>query len=244
MKRNKISHLVDKQMNRWNREKKESHVISDTLEPAEMPMHSIVTVSRQMGSGGEYIAQEVAKKLGFKIYDKKLVDEIADMSHMRKSQVESLDERSRHFVEECYRAIMLDSHFLTGSTYFKHLSEVVLSVAQHGNAVIVGRGAHFILGEKSGVRVRIISSTKTRIRRIMEELNIDENKAARLIKKNDMEKGSFVNMHFGENIDNPDNFDLVINTDEVTFDEAAAMIVWIAKRKMKETKDHCHPGYC
>jgi len=41
-----------------------------------------------------------------------------------------------------------------------------------------------------------------------------------------------------ENIDNPDNFDIVINTDEVTLDEAVAMIVWLEKRKMKDTKEH------
>ena len=238
MKLNKFSRLVDKNLKRWDRAVKEQTTIADSREPEEMPMHSIVTISRQLGSGGEYIAQEVAKKLGFKIYDKKLVDEIADKAQMRKSQVESLDERSRFFVEECYRALMMDSHFLTSSTYFKHLSEVVLSVAQHGNAVIVGRGAHFILGGKTGLRVRIISSTNTRILRVMEEFSLDVDQAARFLKKNDMEKGSFINMHFGQNIDNPDNFDMVINTDEVTFDEAAAMIVWLEKRKMKETKAH------
>jgi len=199
MRRSKINNMVDKQMRRWNKQK-ESKAISDTREPEEMPMHSIVTISRQLGAGGKYIAEEVAKKLGFKIYDKKIVEEIADKAQMRKSQVETLDERGRHFVEECYRALMLDSHFLTTSTYFKHLSEVVLTVAQHGDAVIVGRGAHFILGGKTGVRVRIISSMRTRIGRLMKEFNIDEAKAAKMIKKNDTEKGSFVNVHFGENI--------------------------------------------
>ena len=242
MKHSRVSRMVDRQFKMWSRQKK--RVITDTREPEEMPMHSIVTISRQLGSGGEYIAHQVAKKLGFKIYDKKIVDEIANKSQMLKSQVESLDERSKHFIEECYRALMMDSHFLTSSTYFKHLSEVVLAVAQHGKAVIVGRGAHFILGEKTGLRVRIISSDKNRIKRVMKKEKVDKNRAIKLIKKNDAEKGSFINLHFGQNIDTPENFDITINTDEITPDEAVDLIVWLERRKMRETKDHCKHGYC
>ncbi|MCD4782700.1 MAG: cytidylate kinase-like family protein [Candidatus Eremiobacteraeota bacterium] len=237
MKRSRVSRMVDKQFRMWNRKKE--RVVTDTREPAEMPMHSIVAISRQLGSGGEYIAHHVAKKLGFKIYDKKIVEEISNKSQMRKSQVESLDERSKHFIEECYRALMMDSHFLTSSNYFKHLSEVVLTIAQHGKAVIVGRGSHFILGEKTGLRVRIISSDKNRIRRVMKKEKVDKNKAIKLIRKNDVEKGSFIDLHFGQNIDTPENFDLIINTDEITPDEAVDLIVWLEKRKMRETKDHC-----
>lgn len=236
MRRN-ISNLVNKQIQRWKRNKQTQKVVADTREPAEMPMHSIVTISRQWGSGGEVIAQKVARMLGFKVYDKKIVDEIANKSQMRKTQVESLDERSKHFIEECYRALMLESHFLTSSNYFKHLSEVVLSVAQHGKAVIVGRGAHFILGKKTGLRVRIFASKDTRVERIMKMENVNQRQAIKLIEKNDAEKAAFINMHFGENTDDLRYFDIAINTDQVSFDEAADLIVWLEKKKMSDTTE-------
>lgn len=244
MNRMKISNMLNGQFKKWNSHKKKKKVITDTLEPAEMPMHSIVTLSRQMGSGGEFIGYQTAKKLGFKHYDKKLVDEIANKAQMRKTQVESLDERSRNFIEECYRAIMMDSHFLTSSSYFKHLSEVVLSIAQHGKAVIVGRGANFVLGDKTGLRVRIVSSLQKRIKRVVKKRGISEKKALEIIKRDDSQKKQFIQTHFGQDIEVCTNFDLIINTDEITLDEAVDLIVWLERRKMHEKKNHGRPGYC
>lgn len=234
MARVKISHLLDKQVSRFDRGVGCKCVVADDTDPPELRLNSIITFSRQLASGGEYIAQEVAKRLNFKIYHKDLVDKIANKANLRRSQVESLDEKSRQAIEEWYKAIMMEPNFLTSSEYFKHLSETVLSIAQHGRAVIVGRGANFILGERTGLRVRVIAPEKTRIERLMKIENIDEKKATKLIRASDKERRRFIKEHFGKKVDDEHDYDLIINTEKISLNEAIDMIVNLMKNRLKE----------
>jgi cytidylate kinase len=234
MKRIKMNDLLNRQVSRWNVETRKPGFITDDKDPGEIPLNTIITISRQLGSGGEYVAKKVAQKLGFKVYHKKLVDEIAGKTHLRKAQIEALDEKSRQFIEEFYRALLLEPGYLTSSEYFRHLSEVVISLAHNGRAVIVGRGAHLILGSKTGLRIRFVASKECRIKRVEKFRSVDRKAAEKLVETDDEQKSQFLKKHFGKKINDPNDFDMVFNTDKISEDEAADVIIWMMKKKMRE----------
>ncbi|MCE1245824.1 MAG: cytidylate kinase-like family protein [Firmicutes bacterium] len=235
MKRVKLTDLLNRQVGKWNVETNKASIVTDDTNRTDLQLQTIITISRQLGSGGEYIAKKVAQKLGFKVYHKKLVDEIAGKANLRKAQIEALDEKSRMFIEEFYRAILLEPGYLTSSEYFKHLSEVILSIAHNGMSVIVGRGAHLILGSKTGLRIRFIASKETRIAKLVKTKKITEKEAEKLVDTDDEQKAYFLKKHFGKKFSDPGDFDLVINTDKITEDEATDIIIWLMKKKIRET---------
>src|SRR5262245_58219201 len=103
-----------------------------------------VAVSREAGALGTSVAAEVGRRLGWPVYDRELLDKIAEELRRPASRLEAVDERPASWLEECLSAL-LDKQTVSPDTYFKYLNGAVRGLEKTGRCVIVGRGANFIL---------------------------------------------------------------------------------------------------
>ncbi|KAA3658967.1 MAG: hypothetical protein DWQ10_09995, partial [Calditrichaeota bacterium] len=105
-----------------------------------------------------------------------------------------------------------------------HLSEIILSIAQHGRAVIIGRGANFILPKGQTLDVRLIAPLQHRVYYLADKLQIDYEKAKHMVIYSDQERQAFLQKFFNKTEFDPLHYDLVINTGNVNYTTAAQII--------------------
>jgi len=189
-----------------------------------------VTISREAGCGGGPISRLVAKKLGFKLYDKQLIELTSKKSKRRRQLIESLDEKDQGFVDDLINS-MLNPDYVTEETYIKHLCQVVLSVASKGNCVILGRGSNFITSQYGGLHVRIVAPFLVRAGYAAQYENRTIYDARERVKEYDRERKDFLKKHFGKDPSNAKFYDLVVNTTYYNLEQAANIIITAFKQK-------------
>jgi cytidylate kinase len=211
--------LVDRQIREWerNRLREQARKEEDKIAPP------LISISRQLGSGGAAIAEDVAKKMKFQLLDKTIVEAIASRTGTREHAVRTLEERGIGLLEESIRAA-LEPMSLTKSTYMKHLTEVLIVAAEHGCAVVMGRGAHFLLHQYPVFRVRVIAPLNIRIGRVSLRESIPFKEAEKKVRKIEAERADFIRNNFHTDINDPSHYDLVLNTEKMSFKQAALMI--------------------
>ena len=214
--RRSIEKIVDDQVLQWNRftaEKKEA-----------LSGISVITISRESGSGGTILAEKLANELTFDLFHREVIQEMAESANISTRIVETLDEKGLSVLEDSVAAVIRDRH-LWPDEFLRHLMKVVGTIGKHGRAVIVGRGAHFILAQNENLKVRVIAPLAMRIRNVSRELDIAESEAQKMILKKDSDRRSFSRKYFYTDVTDPLNYDLVINTARVSIDTAVKGIV-------------------
>jgi cytidylate kinase len=188
-------------------------------------------VSREAASGGSLIARQVGARLGWDVYDGEIVDEIARVEHERKRLVESVDERSRSRWEQTWQQVLTRAQ-PADATYLHGLRQVVMSLGHHGDAVIVGRGARHLLPPGCAVRVRTVAPLEQRVARMAEEESIPKAKARAKIREIDAARAAFIWKTFKQRTDDPLNYDLMINTGEVSIAAATDIVLAAISAKL------------
>jgi cytidylate kinase len=213
--------IVGKEMRRWELGKQlRQRFQRDETEHRSAPC--VITISRQWGSGGTNIASLVAQALGFELYDKELLNEVAERLGANPRQIEHHDERGPELVGSMVLQL-LEGNRPTETTYLRTLAKVMRQIAKQGQAVIVGRGGSYILPDS--FRVRIMAPEPVRIARIAELHEFDEKTARRKVLEMDRQRTNFVRAHFGCDINNPLGYDLVINTQHCSIEHASHLVV-------------------
>ncbi|NWG11976.1 MAG: cytidylate kinase family protein, partial [Acidobacteria bacterium] len=152
------AHLVERQM--LFRDARE-RVERPGAEGARSARYRFLTISRQIGSLGGAIVQELAGNLCWQVYDREIVDSIARSAHVRQRLVEQLDEKAQNLVHETVRRFlrMAEGGSFGLEEYHEGLLRTLAGLAGQGSAILVGRGANFALyGEKGGLHVRVVAS--------------------------------------------------------------------------------------
>ena len=129
-------------------------------ERAAHELHStyVVTVSRGYGALGKETAQALADTLGVSCCDRMILQEVAKRAHVDAELIQRLDEHVENFGSDWWRSLFSGKSY-PRERYLHHLIKVVLNISVKGG-VIVGRGAHLILGPRRCFRVRIVGSLK------------------------------------------------------------------------------------
>ena len=188
-------------------------------------------ISREKGAGGSAVGQLAGKRLGWPVFDKEIVDAIAQKAHVRRELIESLDERDRATIRDAV-ARFLHPQPIETAGYLAQLQEVLLTLGHQGDVVIVGRGAEFILPSQFGVRVRMVAPIEVRVRRIASEDDLSL-KAARVeVEQSDRERRMLARRHFHQDLRDPLNQDLTINTAELTVEAATEVVLAAVERKL------------
>lgn len=196
----------------------------------ELPL---ITISREMGSGGRPIAQLVAKKLGppWKVFHKEIIEEIAKEVHLEKKLVREIDENKIPLIEEVL-GDFFGKRYLSLSTYYKHLVKILSTIGQRGYAVIMGRGAHYLFPK--GLNVRTICEMNQRIKWEMEFEHVTKSQAIRRIEESDKKRYEFEKAVYNHDIRKAHHYDLVIRTGpHLGIEDATDLIVMMAKRRFK-----------
>ncbi|MBM4332670.1 MAG: BON domain-containing protein [Deltaproteobacteria bacterium] len=188
---------------------------------------SVITISRQLGSLGTEIAQTVSERLDYEYVDKEKIGEALAAYDLPLSEVEKFDEKKPPFW----------GSWQTQREKFLHLLRAVIyDFASKGNVVIVGRGGQVLLKDLPGVlHLRIVAPFEVRIRGIIEQEGGDEKKAAQLLRRSDRDSAGFIRSFFDVDSEDPNLYDLVINTQKLSIDTAVEMILKVMQSP--ETKD-------
>lgn len=199
------------------------------VSPAAGPPPLTIALSREVGANGSLAARAVGERLGWPVYDRELLQKIADEMGLHSSLLESVDERRGSWLREALGSLASQPG-ISGATYVRRLVEVLLSLAAHGGCVIVGRGAAQILPAATTLRVRLVAPLRDRIEVISQRLSIGREEAARWIDTAERERSRFVQDHFQKNPDDPRQYDLVLNSARFTVPECAELIVEALRR--------------
>ncbi len=231
-----VERLLTKQMSLWEMRRRMSRAEQEELR--KEPWHmGYITISRQPGSLGNEIAGRVAELLDWQLFDRELVHRIAISTKMREQVIESLDEKEKNAVKSWVQGI-IDSDSISSDRYCHHLVRVVTTIAQHGRAVIVGRGANYVLDPARGLRVRVVAPLNVRIRRLMARENLDEREARNRIREGDNQQIAFARHYFHRDINDMDYYDLMLNTEYLDVEAAAHTIREALIRKFQALRQN------
>lgn len=204
---------MEEQINRWQIEQKKKY---------KSPIRPVITMSRLPGAGGSIIAQKLAESLNIDFFDSSIVAKIAENAKVSEKIIKTLDEQDRSIFDEWLQA--LGEHHLWSYEYLEHLVKVVSAIGAHGYAIIVGRGASFILPHEVCLRVLVIAPLEKRIDSFAQEHGVSESEAKKQVLLADSARKGFIRKYFGADMTDPMNYDLVINTKNLDLDVAVKII--------------------
>jgi len=202
-----IEKLIQRQLNQWSRFQE----LLRTAEPEELPPRPIVTISRQRGSGGRYLARALARRLDLQIHDQDIVEYIARNEKIARDVVAQLDAGATSQIDLWIKGV-LNRRIYLRDEFQEQLVRAIRALAMHGGVVILGRGGNFILDDHADLRVRMVASDETRIRALMAETDCSEGEAAERVAASDEARAGFIRKLYHADIDDPRNYDLVLNT--------------------------------
>ena len=200
----------------------------------------VITINRELGSGGRTVGRILAEKLGVPYYDKALIKPLEEEFDMTLDQIEKLKGNNRSWWEEIKRVLILGENAANSSEYYdeknKRLvtSEAVLkaekkilqSIANEESCVIAGRSAFFVTnGHQNRLNVFIQASMEYRIKRLMAKRGLTEKEAKKVIRDVDEMREEYLKNNAHTSRYDTHNYDLVIKMDGKTEEEAANVIL-------------------
>lgn len=179
------------------------------------PAGPLIAVTREPGAGGEELAATLARELGYVLYDRELVEQIARDTRVSEQMVASLDEKVQSQLND-WLADFAGYSGLSSFQYMQSLRRILFAIAARGNAVILGRGGNFLLPPgKRTLGILFVAPLETRIRNIMKSLSLTRLEAREYIVQREHEQQAWVRIRCNADITDVTNYHLVINTAQV-----------------------------
>ena len=191
----------------------------------------IITISREFGSGGRFIGEEVAKKLGIAYYDKNVINEIAEKSGL---SPEYIQENAELSPKKGMFAYALAGRDITGRSVedmvYEAQRKVILELAEKVPCVIIGRNADYILKDRDDVlNVFIHGNMPEKTQRIIRLYNVDEKKAVKMMADTDKRRMTNYNFYTEHKWGKASNYTLCLNSSQLGYDRCEAIIMECAK---------------
>jgi len=215
MMRKSHEKIIDEQVKKW-----EIMRAQKTGKEEGIP---VITVSREPGSGGRVVAERIARQLGLDLFHGEIIQEIAESADTSARILETLDEKGLSVLDDWISTLVNRRH-LWPDQYLKHLMKVISTIGEHGRAVIIGRGASFILPREVMFRVRIVAPLEIRVKNVAHEFDVPYEEARRRVLRTESDRSAFVRKYFHADITDSVNYDLVINTGTLSIDAAVEAI--------------------
>jgi len=203
-------------------------------------MGFVITIGRQFGSGGHAVAEELSKLLGVKYYDKNIIDLASEKSGINKQMFENSDEKHNSFLYSLsmahYGGLISQNYLndiITNDKLFLIQSNIIKDLAEKESCIFIGRCADYILADHPNkLSVFIHAGHESKVKRIMEKLDIKQSSAETLIKKTDKSRASYYNFYSNNSWGVADTYDLCINTDLFGIEGAAQLIKDFIEKNM------------
>lgn len=187
----------------------------------------IITISREFGSGGRFIGEEVAKKLGIAYYDKNIINEIAEKSGL---SPEYIQENAELSPKKGLFAYAFAGRDITGKSIedmvYEAQRNVILELADKEPCVIIGRNADYILKDRDDVlNVFIHGDASEKIQRITRLYNVEEQKAVKMMADTDKRRMANYNFYTDQKWGKASNYTLCLNSSQLGYDRCEKIIM-------------------
>ena len=205
----------------------------------------VITINRELGSGGHTVGRKLAEKLGVQFFDKALIKSLEEKYHLTAEEIEKLKGRKHNWWEDFKRVARIGegwnmgytqqySHLdakslpdiMTTDEIFKAETEILQGVAEHESCVVTGRSGFFVFRQHPNhISILIQASMPFRMERVMRKQEIGEDEARKIIEQVDTMRENYVTKYTGTSRYDTRNYDLVIKTDGKTEDEIVNIIL-------------------
>jgi cytidylate kinase len=209
----------------------------------------IITISRQMGSGGAAIGQALARRFGLRYADRDILAAAARLLEAEAADLEPLEERVETYwerVAHMFARGSVDTLYAPLSVpapgeldLFATERQIITSIAAEGDAVIVGRGAAHVLGDRPDlVSVFMCASLADRVARARDEYGFRDEEADTLVRRSDDQRARFIRSLTGRDWCDAVLYDLCLNTSAIALDAAVDVAVAFIERTVSSGADH------
>jgi cytidylate kinase len=201
---------------------------------------AVITIRGQLGSGAPEIGKILANRLNYEYVDRKIIESVSSRTNYSKREIlmkerpaGTLPGRIIESLNQTYPvALAREGAYVPGWEfpladwkYLKSLKLIIKEIADKGYVVIRGRGSQFILkNHPNTLHLLTVAPLKLRITRVMNALNVEEKVAIKKIMDFDSSRREFIKRYFKAAIENPINYDLVLNTQKIEYSDAAGLI--------------------
>jgi cytidylate kinase len=201
----------------------------------------VVTIRGQLGSGAPQIGQLIAEKLDADYVDRQIIARMAVLLERDKRDIAAKEMppgslfgriaaalgRGYLFGVD-YRGVYMPAWEipLDDTRYLEVLTSVITELADRRATVIQGRGSQFILkNQPKALHILLVASLELRIKRTMNEMKVDEETATKEIERYDSSRREFIKRYFNAELENPIHYDLVINTEHLSFEATTSVVI-------------------
>lgn len=209
----RMAAAAERQMTTWSRLQDFQNAVAGHAQSV-IPAVRYVTISREAGVDGTAIARLVADRLGWELYDKNLLDQVAQRFGESRVMLDLIDETPSNWVYDILGTWM-DHHLVTHDRYVVQVARVIRMLARKGKAVFVGRGAQFLLPREHMLAVRLVASEAYRMTQIILTRKIEAAQAKQFVREADRSRRQFIERYFHHDINDPSLYDLVINVERL-----------------------------
>ena len=191
----------------------------------------IITISREFGSGGRFIGEEVAKKLGIAYYDKNIINQIAEESGLSPDYIQESAELSP---KKGLFAYALAGRDITGRSVedmvYETQRKVILELARKEPCVIIGRNADYILKDRDDIlNVFIHGNMPEKTQRIMGLYNVGEKEAVKMMTDTDKRRMTNYNFYTDQKWGKASNYTLCLNSSQLGYDRCEKLVMECSK---------------
>ena len=191
----------------------------------------IITISREFGSGGRFIGEEVAKKLGFACYDKNIIGQIAEKSGLAPEYIRESAELSP---KKGLFAYVFAGRDITGKSVedlvYETQRKVILELTEKESCVIIGRNADFILKDRDDVlNVFIYGDLPEKVERICRLYHVSEQEAVRMMTNIDKRRMTNYNFYTEQKWGKASNYTVCLNSSRIGYERCEEIIVGCVK---------------
>jgi len=194
----------------------------------------VITISRQLGSGGAYIGQLIAKKLNIYYADREILSEAAKQLAVLEEDLKSRDEKLLSFWNTLFHinGYASDYHlppqmnFPFDGEIYDAQAEIIEHIARERSAVIMGRcGFHVLRDYSDKVSIFLHADISFRSERIQKLYSVSDKTAKEMITRSDKERGRYIESFTGKKWYDSTQFDIAIDTGKIGLDKSAALII-------------------
>ncbi len=194
---------------------------------------TIISVSREFGSGGHLIAEQIAKDHGLNFYDRHILDEIATANNMKVEVLEKYDEKPRNaFLSRRVGAFSNSMEEILAEMQFEHIRKK----AESGESfVIVGRCAETVLSGRRGlISIFVVGDELAKISRIRDVYQLSESDAVAKIRRHDKKRKQYHNRHSSFRWGDSRFYDLCINSSKLGLERTGAALENYIRERMSQ----------
>ena len=196
-----------------------------------MAEQTIISVGREYGSAGHEIAERIAKELGFKFYDRNMLDEIAQEKNIEVKYLEKYEEKPRNLIlSRSVKGYSNSIEEVIADMQFEYLRKK----ADSGESfVVVGRCAEEVLKDNDGlISIFILGDREVKLNRIKEKFHIEETEALLKMRRHDKNRKRYHNRHSDGKWGDSRSYDLCVNSSKMGVDKTVDILVTYIRERM------------